>query len=218
MINIINNKDCCGCSACVSICPKHCIMLTEDEEGFLYPKVNSEICIDCGLCERVCNELNPYNKREPIQVLAAINKNEEVREKSSSGGVFYVIAEKIISKGGVVFGARFDKNWQVVIDFSEDMKGVESFMGSKYVQARMDTAYIDVVTSSPSLICPLSSASNINNNVITFVTLAGGNFSSGFFSYMICPVDASIRIADGALICSCCLFSFSVLFSCEFSG
>lgn len=58
----------------------------------------------------------------------------------------------------------------------------------------------------------------INSNVITFVTLAGGNFSSGFFSYMICPVDASIRIADGALICSCCLFSFSVLFSCEFSG
>lgn len=144
MINIINNKDCCGCSACVSICPKHCIMMTEDEEGFLYPKVNGEICIDCGLCERVCNELNPYNKREPIQVLAAINKDEEIREKSSSGGVFYIIAEKIISKGGVVFGARFDKNWQVVIDFAEDMKGVESFMGSKYVQARMDTAYIDV--------------------------------------------------------------------------
>jgi len=82
----------------------------------------------------------------------------------------------------------------------------------------MDAAYSDVVTSSASLIWPLSSASNINSNVITFVTLAGGNFSSGFFSYMICPVDASIRIADGALICSCCLFSFSVLFSCEFSG
>lgn len=144
MIDIKDKKECCGCSACASICPKHCIAMKEDFEGFLYPQVDEKTCINCGLCEKVCNELHPYDTREPLQVFAAINKNEEIRLKSSSGGIFYILAEKTIREGGVVFGARFDENWQVVIDYAEDMKGVEAFMGSKYVQARIDKAYIDV--------------------------------------------------------------------------
>lgn len=144
MISIQSKKNCCGCSACASICPKHCISLTEDSEGFLYPKVDETICVNCGFCEEVCNELHPYDKCEPQQVLAAVNKNEEVRLKSSSGGIFYLLAEKTIRKGGVVFGARFDDTWQVLIDYAEDMKGVQAFMGSKYVQARVSEAYKDV--------------------------------------------------------------------------
>lgn len=143
MITITDKHNCCGCSACSSICPKECITMQADSEGFLYPLVNETDCIDCGLCEKVCNELHPYDKREPLKVLAAINKDGEVRLKSSSGGIFYLLAEKTIAEGGVVFGARFDEQWQVVIDYSEDMKGVEAFMGSKYVQARMATAYAD---------------------------------------------------------------------------
>ena len=143
MIEIKDKKNCCGCSACVSICPKHCIAMQEDSEGFLYPQVDEQICVNCGLCEKVCNELHPYDTREPLQVLAAINKNEDIRLKSSSGGIFHLLAEKTIREGGVVFGARFDENWQVVIDYAEDMKGVEAFMGSKYVQARMENAYVD---------------------------------------------------------------------------
>ncbi len=144
MIRIEDKKLCCGCSSCVQCCPKQCISLTEDEEGFLYPNVDDNTCINCGLCEKVCNELHPYEKCKPQQVLAAINKNEEVRQKSSSGGIFYILAERTINEGGVVFGARFDENWQVVIDHAEDMTGVESFLGSKYVQARMANAYKDV--------------------------------------------------------------------------
>lgn len=144
MIDIQDKKNCCGCSACASICPKHCIAMVDDEEGFLYPKVDESICVNCGLCEKVCNELHPFDKREPQQVLAAINKNEEIRLRSSSGGIFYILAENVIKDGGVVFGARFDENWQVVIDYAEDMKGIESFMGSKYVQARIANAYKDV--------------------------------------------------------------------------
>ena len=143
MIRITDKHNCCGCSACFSICPKKCITMQADSEGFLYPLVNETDCIDCGLCEKVCNELHPYDKREPLKVLAAINKDVEVRLKSSSGGIFYILAEKTISEGGVVFGARFDEQWQVVIDYAETMKGVEAFMGSKYVQARMATAYTD---------------------------------------------------------------------------
>ncbi len=143
MIHITNKKYCCGCSACASICPKHCITMQADDKGFLYPVVNELDCIDCGLCEKVCNELHPFEERTPQKVYAAINKNEQIRMKSSSGGIFYLLAEKIISEGGVVFGARFDEQWQVVIDYAETMEGVKAFMGSKYLQARMDTAYTD---------------------------------------------------------------------------
>ena len=143
MIQITDKHNCCGCSACASICPKHCITMQADSEGFLYPAVNEADCIDCGLCEKVCHELHPYEERKPQKVYAALNKDEEVRLKSSSGGIFYLLAEKIIAEGGVVFGARFDEQWQVVIDYAETMDGVRAFMGSKYVQARMDTAYAD---------------------------------------------------------------------------
>ncbi len=143
MVEIEDKHNCCGCSACASICPKHCIIMVADSEGFLYPQVDKVSCIDCGLCEKVCNHLYPYDKRNPIKVLAAVNKEERIRMKSSSGGVFYVLAQKIINDGGVVFGARFNENWQVVIDYAEDIKVVESFMGSKYVQARIENAYKD---------------------------------------------------------------------------
>lgn len=115
----------------------------EDNEGFLYPIVNKADCIDCGLCEKVCHELHPYEERKPQRVYAAINKDELIRIQSSSGGIFYLLAEKIVSEGGVVFGARFDEQWQVVIDNAETMEGVKAFMGSKYLQARMATAYTD---------------------------------------------------------------------------
>ena len=143
MISITNKVDCCGCSACAMKCPKHCITMQADSEGFLYPVVNEVECIDCGLCEKVCHELHPYDERKPLNVYAAINKDEQVRMNSSSGGIFYLLAEKTISEGGVVFGARFDDDWQVVIDYAETLEDVKPFMGSKYVQARTATAYKD---------------------------------------------------------------------------
>ena len=143
MITITDKHNCCGCSACASACPKHCITMRADNEGFLYPVVNEADCIDCGLCEKICHEMHPFEERKPQKVYAAINKDEEIRLKSSSGGIFHLLAEKTITEGGVVFGARFDEHWQVVIDYAETMEGVKAFMGSKYVQARMATAYAD---------------------------------------------------------------------------
>ena len=143
MITIKDKTLCCGCSACAMKCPKHCITMQTDSEGFLYPVVNKEDCIDCGLCEKVCHELHPYEQRMPLKCLAAINKDEEIRLKSSSGGIFYLLAEKTISEGGVVFGARFDEDWQAVIDYAETMEGIKPFMGSKYVQARTASAFKD---------------------------------------------------------------------------
>ena len=80
MIRIIDKKDCCGCSACVQKCPKHCIFMVEDEEGFLYPKVDSSICVNCGLCEKVCPMLDNTSKTQPLEFLASLNPNEGERE------------------------------------------------------------------------------------------------------------------------------------------
>lgn len=143
MINITDKHNCCGCGACANRCPKQCITMQEDKEGFLYPQVFISDCIDCGLCEKVCHELHPFEEYFPTKVLAAINKKEEVRLASSSGGIFSLLAEKFIREGGVVFGANFDDNWQVKLGYTEFKDGISKFRGSKYVQARTDTAYSD---------------------------------------------------------------------------
>lgn len=143
MIAVTDKQNCCGCAACAQACPKQCIAMCEDGEGFLYPKADAGLCIDCGLCERVCPELHPGDERTPQQVLAAVNNDEDVRMRSSSGGVFHCVASKVIAEGGVVFGARFDEDWQVAIDYAETPEGIRAFMGSKYVQARTGTAFRD---------------------------------------------------------------------------
>lgn len=143
MIKITDKHDCCGCSACVQRCPKRCISLKEDEEGFLYPDVNIDECIDCHLCEKVCPWLNRPDKLQPLEVLAVKNRNEEERMASSSGGVFIAIAKKVIERGGVVFGAVFDDNWEVVHTYAETIDGVKLMMGSKYVQSRIGNCYCE---------------------------------------------------------------------------
>ena len=141
MIQIKDKKDCCGCSACVQKCPKQCISLKEDDEGFLYPVVDKEACIDCGLCEKVCPVLHQGEPHKPLKVYAAKNQDEEIRRQSSSGGIFTLLAEKTIQEGGVVFGARFDENWEVKHDYTETIEGLAAFRGSKYVQSRMEDNY-----------------------------------------------------------------------------
>ena len=143
MIEILNKKDCCGCSACVQICPVKCIHLQEDEEGFLYPIVDKAKCIECGQCEKVCPFLNIENERKPIKVFAAQSKDDQLRLNSSSGGIFSLLAGCVLAEGGVVFGVRFDDNWQPVFDYAENIAELDVFRGSKYVQAIVGNAYID---------------------------------------------------------------------------
>lgn len=145
LIGLFHNKGnelCCGCSACVNACPKHCLLMQADVEGFLYPVINNrENCIDCNLCEKVCAVLHPYESHDAIDCFGVKNKDEKVREHSSSGGVFSSLAESVISNGGVVFGARFDDNWQVVLDYTETMEGISAFRGSKYLQASVGNTF-----------------------------------------------------------------------------
>lgn len=141
MIDIIDKKDCVGCNACVQRCPKHCISMREDEQGFLYPKVDLDLCIQCNLCEKVCPVINQAESRKPLETLAAKNPDDVVRMTSSSGGIFYALAEKIIEEGGVVFGARFNNQWDVIHDYAETLEGIKAFQSSKYVQSRIGETF-----------------------------------------------------------------------------
>lgn len=141
MIHITDKKNCCGCSACVQRCPKQCISLTEDEEGFLYPYVNEESCVECGLCEKICPILNPQEETFPLQVIAAKNTNTEERLGSSSGGLFLPLAKSIINEGGIVFGADYDSNWEVHHVGVKNISGLYALMMSKYLQSRIENTY-----------------------------------------------------------------------------
>ena len=144
MINITEKHNCCGCEACVQACPKQCISFEEDTEGFRYPKVDESLCVDCGACERTCPVLTPFESRIPQKQFAAINPDDSIRKQSSSGGIFTMLAEKVIDEGGVVFGVRFDENWQAVFDYTENIEGLAAFRGSKYVQARVGIVFRQV--------------------------------------------------------------------------
>ena len=141
MICLNNKQECCGCGACEQICPKNCITMKRDGEGFLYPVVNEANCIKCGLCEKVCQYLTPNSQGGILSSYYFIHNNDDVREKSSSGGVFICLAEEVIKNDGVVFGACFDDDFNVILSYAETLEDCWRFVGSKYVQAKVGNAY-----------------------------------------------------------------------------
>ena len=137
MIEVTDKSRCCGCSACSLKCPKNCIEMKADKEGFLYPVVNKESCIDCGLCEKVCPVLCSEPEKEFSQTAYLVqNKDQEVLGQSTSGGAFTAIALSVIEKGGVVFGAAFDDDFNVFHTYAETAEDLRKFRNSKYVQSQ----------------------------------------------------------------------------------
>ena len=144
MIQITNKNHCCGCSACAQICPKQCIAMMPDSEGFCYPKINETICVKCGLCEKVCPMLKSQNMQGQVHAWAAYCKEDKIRLASSSGGIFSLLAEEILEEGGVVFGAAFDGQMMVHHVAVESVRDLERLRGSKYLQSRIENSYADV--------------------------------------------------------------------------
>lgn len=141
-MQIENLKTCTGCSACFASCPKNAISLVPNEEGFLYPQIDSEKCIQCGLCEKVCPALNiQQGANKNPKAFAVINDDEKIRMESSSGGVFTAVAKKIIEENGIVFGVKLDKHQKAVFSFTETEEGLSDFRGSKYVQTEVGNAF-----------------------------------------------------------------------------
>lgn len=138
MIRLEKKEACCGCAACVQVCPAGCIAMVRDAEGAPYPVADAAKCLECGLCEDVCPFLEEAAPRTPRKVYAVKNTDEDVRLHSSSGGVFTWLAVRVIEAGGVVFGAAFDENFRVVHTYVETKGELAKLRGSKYVQS--DTA------------------------------------------------------------------------------
>ena len=144
MIHIEDKKECCGCWACYNACPKRCINMKEDEEGFRYPVVDASLCIDCGLCEKVCPVIHADKADTPHaqQGFLAQHKDEDIRKESTSGGAFTAIASWVIKQGGIVYGAGYRKGTFIVEHQGvETEKDLSVFRNSKYVQSNIGNTF-----------------------------------------------------------------------------
>ena len=137
---------CCGCAACANICPKTCIEMQADYEGFLHPTIDAAQCIECGLCEKVCPVLHcEIEKTDSSTTYIAYNENREERAHSSSGGIFVLIAKEILKQNGVVFGAALTDDCYSVHHIAvEHPDELPKIMRSKYLQSEIGDAYCEV--------------------------------------------------------------------------
>jgi len=148
MRTVINNQyeECVGCNACVQACPRSCIGMKINHEGFWYPYIDESLCVNCGLCKEACpvnNDNLSQNRAIPL-AFGAKNLDEGIRMRSSSGGVFSILANCILEKGGVVFGAVFNdcmRLQHVMVDGANDL---DKLRGSKYVQSDTMDAFLEV--------------------------------------------------------------------------
>lgn len=129
-------KKCTGCTACINICPKAAIQMEADDEGFLYPDINADLCIECNLCDKVCPVLQDNSASDNnLTVYAVKNKDTVAREVCASGGIFSALSYWIIERGGCVYGAAFDKNFGVIHMRAENKRALNYMSGSKYPQS-----------------------------------------------------------------------------------
>lgn len=144
MEQICDKNQCSGCCACVNACPKNCITMEHDEYGVLLPVINGQACVNCGACERACPVNHALEKKMPQKAYAAWHLNETTRKKSASGGAAAAFYETVIENGGVAFGTSFDKELNLSIKSAQSMEGVQTFKGSKYVQAFVGLSFREV--------------------------------------------------------------------------
>lgn len=154
MIEIRNKQDCCGCTACVSVCPEQCIIMVQDNEGFMYPFIDKDKCINCHLCEKKCPVLGRTKvvaspdidkteiNRKAVETAdylpgsyVCFLKEDKVREQSTSGGFFTALAQYVFHQGGIVYGVILDDNQNVIHTLAEDELGLAKMRRSKYVQS-----------------------------------------------------------------------------------
>lgn len=144
MIEITNKIDCCGCMACAQVCPQKCIEMKKDKEGFWYPHVEKEKCIECKGCDRVCPMDKKKKGNSDKLVYACWNKDEKVRIYSTSGGVFQVLAQEILQRNGYVAGAVYRENFSVGHIVIHNIKELPRILQSKYLQSDIGDTFLQI--------------------------------------------------------------------------
>lgn len=144
-IYLNNDKDnCCGCGACVNVCPRNAISMQSDEYGFAYPYIDKSICVECNLCAGVCEKVNKNESNMPLKAFAASHRNKHILHKSSSGGVFSALAQHFLDSGGAVCGCIFDDNLNAIHICTEKETDFLKIRKSKYLQSDVGLIYRDV--------------------------------------------------------------------------
>lgn len=139
---VVAGGGCTGCGSCEASCPKGCISMEPDAEGFLAPRVDSSACVGCGRCLGACHTLASMPLRSP-RGLIAVSSAPEAR-RSSSGGVFAALAARALDMGWAVYGAAFDERFHLVHIRARDGEGLASIQGSKYVQSDTRGVFAEV--------------------------------------------------------------------------
>lgn len=147
MINITNKADCCGCTACASICSHKAITMKPDSLGFPYPEVDTNKCTNCGLCEQICAFNDNYDKSlnlDKPEAYGARHKNIHEVETSRSGAAFITLSDWILEQGGIVYGVGYEEHFRVVHKRATTKEQRNEFKGSKYVQSDLGDIFLQV--------------------------------------------------------------------------
>ena len=202
IVTSLNNFEdmCSGCFACYNVCPKKAINMRLNEEGFFYPVINKVNCVDCGRCVSVCqlsDEKIDISNDIKHSCFYSLKSDDDIRRKSSSGGAFFQIAQYVINRNGVVYGAAFDNKIKRIVHISTEQTSLEAIMRSKYVQSEIGKSYEDVkiklnagrfvlFSGTPCQIRGLKNYLGKNySNLITMDFACHGVPSTGFFGEMV---------------------------------
>ena len=145
MIIYTKKEDCCGCGACVVSCSQNAIFMKQDKEGFLYPKINQSLCKNCNKCQTVCPIKHSDMQQSRSQFYGARALDQNIRERSSSGGIFSLLANYVLKRNGSVFAAGFDENMNVVHKEIWKVQDLDSVRRSKYVQSVTGNIFQDIL-------------------------------------------------------------------------
>jgi len=142
----LKKEDCCGCSACYSVCAMQAITMKPDEEGFFYPKIDQIHCVDCGRCTEICpvTHKDNYKKSGTPHFYVARHKSQEVLWQSTSGGAFTAISDAILRQDGVIYGADYDEGFHVLHQRAKTPEQRDRMRISKYVQSDMGDTYAHI--------------------------------------------------------------------------
>ncbi len=147
MIKIQRKEDCCGCNACGDVCPKNAITFKTDIEGFWYPEVNMDTCIDCHLCEKVCPIINKADniiRYKTPRVFAAYAKDEAIRIDSTSGGIHSMLAQAMYKDKAYVGGAVYNEDHTVSQIVDNNPNRLSEIRSSKYLQSNSEGVYQEI--------------------------------------------------------------------------